>query len=114
MLKYSKQNKGEKLNMGLFDTITTSSSLSSASTSWSTTNDLLEEPYSRDTALSTYIGISSSIATSGLTDHRDINIEIAQSYVDSLSEEELAQLTTAAAEKYDELVAQEANQKVLK
>lgn len=30
--------------MGLFDTITTSSSLSTASTSWSTTNDLLEEP----------------------------------------------------------------------
>lgn len=100
--------------MGLFDIITTSSSLSSASTFWSTTNDLLEEPYSRDIALSTYIGISSSIATSGLTDYRDINIEIAQSYVDSLSEEELAQLTTAAAEKYDELVAQEANKKVLK
>lgn len=100
--------------MGLFDTITTSSSLSSASTSWSTTNDLLEEPYSRDSALTTYIGISSSIATGGLSDHKVINIEVAQNYVDSLSEEELAQLTTASSEKYDELVEKEAQQKILK
>lgn len=100
--------------MGLFDTITTSSSLSTASTSWSTTNDLLEEPYSRDGVLTTYIGISSSIATGGLTEHQVVNIEIAQNYVDSLSEEELAQLTTLASEKYDELIAKDANQKVLK
>ena len=40
--------------------------------------------------------------------------EIAQNYVDSLSEEELAQLTTLASEKYDELIAKDASQKVLK
>ena len=113
MIKYSKQNEGGK-NMGLFDTITTSSSLSTASTSWSTTNDLLEEPYSRDSVLTTYIGISSSIATGGLTEHKVVNIEIAQNYVDPLSEVELAQLTTLASEKYDELIAKDASQKVLK
>lgn len=100
--------------MGLFDTITTSSSLSSASTSWSTTAGLLEEPYSRDIALLTYIGVSSSIVAGGLTEHKVVNIEIAQNYVDSLSEEELAQLRTAASEKYDELIQKDVNQKILK
>lgn len=105
--------------MGLFDTISSTSSLSTASTSWSTTNDLFEEAYSRDTVMTTYLGISSSIVTGSVNDHKIINIEIAQSYIDSLSDEELAKLTVGASDKYEELTqvnaaSENSNRKVLK
>lgn len=102
--------------MAIIETLSTSSMISSLSSSCTTTNKIMDDPFCNDTLLTTYFGFSTTIAAGTFKDdlNKKINIEISHQYIESLSDEELAQLTTLASEKYEELTAFETNQKVLK
>lgn len=87
--------------MGTFSSTTTIASMGGT---LSSLNESSDGTFSEELN-TTLIASATTTITNSLNMPSRIEINIAQGYIESLSEEELAQLTTAAEEKYEELKA---------